>query len=877
MPPLSPWSAAEDFRGAPAAGAESAKIPGFRPPGTDMSRYDFTAIEARWQQRWQAEKTFRAPNPGDEGFDPAKPKFYVLDMFPYPSGAGLHVGHPKGYTATDIVARYKRHRGFQVLHPMGWDAFGLPAEQYAVQTGTHPAATTAKNIEMFRSQLQALGFSYDWERELSTTDAGYYKWTQWIFQKLYERGLAYESEVPVWWCQALSTVLANEEVIDGKSERGGHPCVKRPLRQWMLRITDYAERLLADLEGLDWPDSVKAMQREWIGRSEGAEIDFEIEGGAGFTAFTTRPDTLFGATFCVLSPEHPLVDQVTGAGQRAAVAAYREEAARKTELERAELQKDKTGVFTGAYALNPVYQDGHPLRRMPIWVADYVLMSYGSGAIMCVPGGDERDHEFALKFGLPTVPVVRPEEAEELPACWTGAGWMVNSGFLDGMAVEQSKPAMTAWLEERGIGRAKVTYRLRDWLFSRQRYWGEPFPLLHGPDGEVELVPTEDLPVSLPELDDFTPSPSGDPPLARAKDWVRVVDADGKVWRRETNSMPQWAGSCWYYLRFLDPGNDTAAWDPEIERYWMPVDLYVGGAEHAVLHLLYARFWHKVLFDCGLVSTDEPFRKLVNQGMVLSFAYRDQRGALVPVQDVEVDGDSCRRKDGELVERIVAKMSKALRNVVNPDDVVAEYGADTLRLYEAFMGPVTASAPWNPRDLPGVHRFLQRVWRLYLAGVAEAADAEVERALHRCVAKVGDDLEQLGFNTALAAMMEFVNLVTKKEARLSPDQAMRFAVLLEPFAPHLAEELAAGLGRAESLALAPWPAVDAALLVEDTIEVPVQVNGKLRARLQLAADADSGEMERAAREAAAAHLEGVEVRKVIVVPGPRPMVNFVVV
>ncbi len=854
-----------------------AKILGFPGPESPMSRYDFTAIEARWQQRWLAEKTFRTPNPGQEGFDPAKPKYYVLDMFPYPSGAGLHVGHPKGYTATDIVARYKRHRGFQVLHPMGWDAFGLPAEQYAVQTGTHPAVTTAKNIDMFRSQLQALGFSYDWDRELSTTDEGYYRWTQWIFQKLHEQGLAYQSEVPVWWCEALGTVLANEEVIDGRSERGDHPCVKRPLRQWMLRITAYAERLLADLENLDWPESVKAMQREWIGRSEGAEIEFPIEGGGSFTAFTTRPDTLFGATFCVLSPEHPLVDEVTTPEQREAVAAYREEAARKTDLERAELQKEKTGVFTGAHALNPVYPEGDPRHRMPVWIADYVLMSYGTGAIMCVPGGDERDFEFAQRFGLPVVPVVRPAGAEEIPPCWTGDGRMVNSGFLDGMAVGESKPAMIAWLEERGLGRAKVTYRLRDWLFSRQRYWGEPFPLLHGPDGEVRLVPEAELPVSLPELDDFTPSPSGDPPLARAKDWVEVVDAEGRVWRRETNSMPQWAGSCWYYLRFLDPGNDTAAWDSQVEAYWMPVDLYVGGAEHAVLHLLYARFWHKVLFDCGLVSTDEPFRKLVNQGMVQSFAFRDARGALVPIEEVEEDGDAWRRSGGgEPVERFVAKMSKSLRNVINPDDVVREYGADTLRLYEAFMGPITASAPWNPRDLPGVHRFLQRAWRLFQGGAAEQADPEVERALHRCIAKVGADLEQLGFNTAIAAMMEFVNLATKKEAALTRDQGERFCVLLEPFAPHLAEELAAGLGRAESLALAPWPEADPALLAEDTVEVPVQVNGKIRARLQLPAGASREAMEEAAREAAAEHLAGATLRKVIVVPGRRPMVNFVV-
>ncbi len=843
--------------------------------------YDPAAIEPRWQRRWLDERTFRAPGPGDPDFDPDRPKYYVLDMFPYPSGAGLHVGHPKGYTATDVVARYKRHRGFNVLHPMGWDAFGLPAEQYAIQTGTHPAETTRKNVARFREQLQRLGFSYDWDREIDTTDPRYYRWTQWIFEKLYEQGLAYQAEVPVWWCEALGTVLANEEVIDGRSERGGHPCVRRPLRQWMLKITAYAERLLAGLDDLDWPESVKAMQREWIGRSEGAEIRFRVDGSElEFPVFTTRPDTLFGATFCVLAPEHPLVDRIVAPDRAREVEDYREAAMRRSELDRAREQKEKTGVFTGAHAVNPVFAEGDPRRLMPIWVADYVLMGYGTGAIMCVPGGDERDHAFAERFGLPIVRVVEPAdplEAERLAPhdCWTGDGRMVNSGFLDGLTVAEAKERMTAWLEEHGHGRGKVTYRLRDWLFSRQRYWGEPFPVLHSPDGEVALVPEDDLPVTLPTLEDFRPDAEGRPPLARATDWVEVVGPDGRVWRRETNTMPQWAGSCWYYLRFTDPRNDERAWGEEAERYWMPVDLYVGGAEHAVLHLLYARFWHQVLHDCGLVSTPEPFQRLVNQGMVLAYAYRDERGALVPADEVEEGPEGpVRRSDGARLTREVAKMSKSLRNVVNPDDVVAQYGADTLRLYEAFMGPVTASAPWNPRDLPGVHRFLQRSWRLFRRGLADTPDPEVERALHRTVAKVTADLEELGLNTAIAAMMEFVNVATKREATLTREQAEAFCVLLEPFAPHLAEELWAGLGHDESCAWAPWPEADASQLVEDTIEVPIQVNGKVRAKVEVPADATPEALEAAAREAAAAQLAGKELRKVVLVPGR--LVNFVV-
>ena len=826
--------------------------------------YEFTEIEARWQAFWAENQTFRTLGPGDEGFDASKPKYYVLDMFPYPSGAGLHVGHPKGYTATDIMARYKRHQGFNVLHPMGWDAFGLPAEQYAIQTGTHPAKTTKKNVDRFREQLQELGLSYDWQREINTTDPNYYRWTQWIFSKLFDKGLAYQAEIPVWWCEALGTVLANEEVIAGKSERGGHPCVKRPLRQWMLKITAYADRLLADLKDLDWPDSVKAMQKEWIGRSEGAEVHFAVEStDASLSVFTTRPDTLFGATFCVLSPEHPRVADWTTSAQEDEVKAYQVEASKKSDLERAELQKEKTGAFTGAYAVNPVFEEGDSRRRIPIWIADYVLMSYGTGAIMCVPGGDARDLEFAQIMKLPVIEI----EGKD--------GRMMHSEWLDGKTVEEAKSIMCTWLKEQGAGEEKVTYRLRDWLFSRQRYWGEPFPLLHGPDGETVLVAETDLPVSLPELDDFSPSADGAPPLARAKEWVEVVDANGKVWRRETNSMPQWAGSCWYYLRFLDPTNADAAWGHEVEKYWMPVDLYVGGAEHAVLHLLYARFWHKVLFDCGLVSTREPFQKLVNQGMVQSFAFRNSSGVLLPVEEVEAkDGAFFQRSDGSEVERIVAKMSKSLRNVVNPDDVIAEFGADTMRLYEAFMGPVTASAPWNPRDLPGAHRFLQRAWRLVEDGFSTEENSAVERALHGCIRKITEDLEAMGNNTALAAMMEFVNVATKEKSGLTIFQTERFALLLNPFAPHLAEEIWKLAGHDTSCAWEPWPSFDASLLVVDTLELPVQINGKVRARIQVSASADAKELEGAAMAEVANLLEGKTLRKAIVVPGR--LINLVV-
>jgi leucyl-tRNA synthetase len=833
-----------------------------------MSEYNFKQIESKWQKFWLENKTFRTPGPGDNGFDESKPKYYVLDMFPYPSGSGLHVGHPKGYTATDITARYKRHLGYNVLHPMGWDAFGLPAEQYAIQTGTHPAETTASNVDNFRSQLQSLGFSYDWDREINTTHPEYYKWTQWVFKKLHEQGLAYEAEIPVWWCPALGTVLANEEVIDGHSERGGHPCEKRPLRQWMFKITAYAERLLADLKDLDWPDSVKAMQREWIGRSEGAEIRFNIEGhNSSFPVFTTRPETVYGVSFCVLSPEHPGLDDLVTEEYREQVNQYKEAAKAKSDLERAELQKEKTGVFTGAYALNPALPLDDPRSRIPIYTADYVLMSYGTGAIMCVPDGDDRDREFAQKYDLP-IPNILDEDLN-----------LVNSEHLNGLAKDEAIAQMLDWIEERNIGERKVNFRLRDWLFSRQRYWGEPFPILHEINngertGNIKLVEDSDLPVSLPALENFGPTDDGKPPLARAEEWVNVVDSDGKVYQRELNSMPQWAGSCWYYLRFLDPNNDEIAWSQEVEKYWMPVDLYVGGAEHAVLHLLYARFWHKVLFDCGLVSTSEPFQKLVNQGMVQSFAYKNERGVLVPADEAESEGENFNHiETKEPLTQLVAKMSKSLKNVINPDDVCEEYGADTLRLYEVFMGPITASAPWNPRDLPGVHRFLQRTWRAFDKGLSDASNKEIEQGLHKCIKKVGKDLENMSYNTAISAMMEFINLVTKSEHCLTHDQAGRFCVLLEPFAPHLAEEIYANTGGEELLSYLAWPSYDESLLHDDEIEIPVQVNGKLKLKVMVPAECSKEEQRDIAQEALGSDAGG-DIKKVIVVPGR--MVNFVV-
>ncbi|MCA9541285.1 MAG: leucine--tRNA ligase, partial [Myxococcales bacterium] len=765
--------------------------------------------------------------------------------FPYPSGAGLHVGHPEGYTATDILCRYKRMRGFNVLHPMGWDAFGLPAEQYAVQTGTHPAETTKRNIETFKRQIQSLGFSYDWDREVNTTDPGYYRWTQWIFCQLHKAGLAYMAEVPVNWCPALGTVLANEEVIDGKSERGGHPVVRKPMRQWMLKITAYAERLLADLDGLDWPEGIKTMQRDWIGRSVGAEVDFRLADRKDqvITVFTTRPDTLFGATYMVLAPEHPLVAAITTEAQRAAVDEYIEAAERKSERDRITDVKTKTGVFTGAYAVNPVNE-----ARIPIWISDYVLASYGTGAIMAVPGHDQRDWEFARAFSLPIVEVITGGNLDE--AAWAGDGELVNSGLLDGLSVPDAKARITRWLEEAGRGKGTIQFKLRDWLFSRQRYWGEPFPIIHAEDGEILLVADEELPVRLPPVESFQPTGTGESPLATATDFVEVLLPDGRRGRRETNTMPQWAGSCWYYLRYLDPKNDKAPWSKAREKYWMPVDLYVGGAEHAVLHLLYSRFWHKVLFDLGHVSTPEPFTRLVNQGMILG-------------------------EDGQ-------KMSKSRGNVINPDDVIERFGADAMRLFEMFMGPLEAVKPWSTAGVEGVRRFLDRVWRLVVDEDTDVCLADStrltepqRRALHKTIGKVTDDVEGLRFNTAIAAMMELVNLLTKEQVR-GREGLEPLVRLLAPFAPHLGEELWQRLGRTDTISYEPWPTYDPDKARDPSVVYAVQVNGKTRGQVELPADATQATVLDAARqvENVVRHLADKTIRREIFVPGR--MVNFVV-
>jgi leucyl-tRNA synthetase len=919
-------------------------------------QYPFHLIEPKWQREWANREAFRAWNPGDAippehpfalrhvGKKPEQlPKFYILDMFPYPSGAGLHVGHPEGYTATDILARYKRAQGLHVLHPMGWDAFGLPAEQYAIKTGQHPRKTTEQNVATFKRQIRSLGFSYDWSREVDTTDPGYFKWTQWIFLKLYNswfnpttnraepiatlsfppelasepanspqrrsyrdsKRLAYVSEAPVWWCEQLGTVLANEEVIDGKSEVGGFPVVRKPMRQWMLRITAYAERLLQDLETIEWSDSLKEMQRNWIGRSEGAEVDFQVAGSdEKIRVFTTRPDTLFGATYMVLAPEHRLVDSITAPAKKAQVEAYKAEVAKKSDLERTELAKDKTGVFTGAFAINPVTG-----KQIPIWIADYVLISYGTGAIMAVPGHDTRDFEFATKFRLAVVQVVQPPPGKD----WQGFvddGQAVNSSnselSLDGLPTPEAKRRITAWIEAKGLGKRTVNFKLRDWLFSRQRYWGEPFPILWRTDASGqpyhESVPESDLPVLPPSLEDYKPTPDGQPPLARAQAWVNLPDGT----KRETNTMPQWAGSCWYYLRYLDAANPERFVGAEAEKYWMMpadqhssaqaspngtsssarsspgVDLYVGGTEHAVLHLLYARFWHKVLFDLGLVSTPEPFYRLVNQGLILG-------------------------EDGQ-------KMSKSRGNVINPDDILAEYGADAFRLYEMFLGPLEMTKPWSTKGVEGVYRFLGRVWRLFVdertetefeqnttvepdrgsdflpqvklsAAISDAQPTPPQlKTLHATIKKVTEDLDGLRFNTAISALMVFVNEAMSWDSK--PAGVLRdFLVLLQPFAPHLAEELWVKLEASipgkppasSSMAYAPWPAFDPTFLVEDTLEIPVQVNGKLRDLIKVPANASPGDLEAKAlaAEKVQPFIAGKTVKKVIVIP--KKLVNIVVV
>ena len=805
--------------------------------------YNHRVIEKKWQKYWDENKTFKTLD------DHTKEKFYALDMFPYPSGAGLHVGHPEGYTATDILSRYKRANGYNVLHPMGWDAFGLPAEQYALDTGNDPRDFTKTNIDTFRRQIKELGFSYDWDREVNTTDPNYYKWTQWIFKKLYEKGLAYVDEVPVNWCPALGTVLSNEEVIDGKSERGGHPVERRPMRQWVLKITDYAEKLLADLDILDWPESLKAMQRNWIGKSVGAEIDFKIEGtDKAFTVFTTRADTVFGVSYCVLAPEHKLVEEIVTEEQRAAVEEYLDIVKRKSDLERTDLNKDKTGVFTGAYAINPVNGE-----KVELWIADYVLASYGTGAVMAVPAHDERDYEFATKFNLPIKAII--EDNGEVVVPFFGDGKHINSDFINGLNNEEAIAKVIEFLEENKVGRSKVTYKLRDWLFSRQRYWGEPIPIIHWEDGTMTTVPDSELPLLLPETDNIKPSGTGESPLANIEEWLNVVDPEtGKKGKRETNTMPQWAGSCWYYLRYIDPHNDEMFADPEKLKYWLPVDVYIGGAEHAVLHLLYARFWHKVLYDLGLVPTREPFQKLFNQGMILA------------------EG-----KDGR-----PEKMSKSKGNVVNPDDIIVSHGADTLRVYEMFMGPLDASIAWSENGLDGSRRFLDRVYRLFVDEetgkvndkVQDKDNAELEVSYNFTVKKVSEDIEILGFNTAISQLMVFVNDCYKAEY-IPRKYALGFIQLLAPFAPHLAEEMWEVYGNTESISYVPWPTFDESKLVSDTVEIVVQLMGKVKAKLDVKKDLTPAELEQIvlANEEVKELIEGKQVMKVIVVPGR--LVNIV--
>jgi leucyl-tRNA synthetase len=932
-----------------------------------MPSYKPADVERRWQQFWETNKTFRTPDPGTPGTE-NKPKCYILDMFPYPSGAGLHVGHPEGYTATDILARFKRMNGFHVLHPMGWDAYGLPAEQYAVEKNVHPRITTRNNIDTFRRQIKSLGFSYDWDREVDTTDPAYFKWTQWIFLTIYDtwydpvakkgrhiaelpipdevldggpaavrkyqdnHRLAYQAEVPVNWCPALGTVLANEEVIDGKSERGGHPVERRPLRQWLMRITAYAERLLDDLEPLDWSHSIKEMQRNWIGKSTGAEVHFELADRSGaITVFTTRPDTLHGATYMVLAPEHPLVAKITTPDHAAAVRGYQEAAARKSDFERTETAKRKTGVFTGAYAINPVHNE-----TIPIWIADYVLATYGTGAIMAVPGHDERDFAFAKEFGLPVVTVVRPPDewlaktgstVSDLKEPYCDEGTAINSGRLDGLPTAEAKRAIAVTLESSGLGHRRVNYKLRDWLFSRQRYWGEPFPVLHGEDGERVTLSPSGLPLIPPDLEDFKPTGTPEGPLSKATDWVNVV-IGGKEYKRETNTMPQWAGSCWYFLRYIDPENAAEFADPAKLKYWLPVDLYVGGAEHAVLHLLYARFWHKVLFDRGYLPCPEPFQRLVNQGMILGeYEYHvtpevheaneakfaelnitsvhapkkeetDKESYVLRVPGVEkpsvpLPDEMIEKKKGktylkgteiELTGK-AEKMSKSRGNVVNPDDIVTEYGADSLRLYEMFMGPLEAVKPWSTKNVEGVYRFLTRAWRLIVddgeefklhPAVTDAQpDRDTLRVLHQTIQKVTKDTDALSFNTAIAEMMKFVNHMTGLEVR--PRSVLEpFVLLLAPYAPHVAEELWKALGHGPTLAYAAWPAFDPELAKADEIEVPVQVNGKLKTKLKVPAEIDDAALEAAALadEKVKEALAGKTIKMVKVVP--RKLVNVVV-
>jgi leucyl-tRNA synthetase len=882
--------------------------------------YKFTEIEQKWQQYWEEHKSFKTTD------DYSKPKYYILDMFPYPSGAGLHVGHPEGYTATDILSRYKRMNGFNVLHPMGWDAFGLPAEQYAIQTGTHPSITTKNNCDNFRRQIKMLGLGYDWDREINTTDPGYVKWTQWIFIQLYNtwfdkeqnkgrninelpipseiekqgekavteyinsKRLAYYDNAQVWWCNHCKIVCANEEVLnDGTHEKCGNPVVKKNLKQWMLRIPHYAERLLEGLEELDWSEGVKDMQRNWIGKSTGAEVDFKLDGLENtLRVYTTRPDTLFGATYMVIAPEHEMLEVIVTDNKKALVDDYVKAAALKSDLDRTDLAKEKTGVFTGRYAINPVNGE-----KIPVWVADYVLMGYGTGAIMAVPAHDTRDFEFAETFGIPIQCILEPqikdtdlkEKVVAGKACWTEDGVYINSANeaeglnINGKNKQDGIDTVINWLEKKNIGKATVNYKLRDWLFSRQRYWGEPFPVIHWEDGDVSVLEENQLPLELPNIENYEPGDGGESPLSNAGDWLIVKDEKGRKGRRETNTMPQWAGSCWYYLRYIDPKNDEAPFDKAKENYWMPVDLYVGGAEHAVLHLLYSRFWHKVLFDLGIVSTNEPFKKLYNQGMILAFAYETKSGAKVTSDLVEErDGKFYHTETGDELNQIVAKMSKSLKNVVNPDDVVAEYGSDSLRLYEMFMGPLDATKPWDEKGVKGVFGFLARVYRFFAEpkNITDSADdAETMKQLHMAIKKVGSDIENLKFNTAISALMVFSNYAIKKGS-VGKETAKEFTLLLAPFAPHLAEELWQMYGMKESLTTAAWPELNEKYLQEDNFEYPVSFNGKTRFKAKYPVDMPKNEIEKkiVQHESAGKWLEGKTVKKIIVVPNR--IINIVV-
>ena len=855
--------------------------------------YPFSTIEPKWQKYWEENKTFKTVE--DKNY-PKDKRLYILDMFPYPSGDGLHVGHPEGYTATDIYSRFLRMNGYNVLHPMGFDSFGLPAENYAIKTGVHPLITTRKNMETFRKQIKSIGLSYDWDREISTSEESYYKWTQWIFLQLFEKGLAYEKEAPINWCPSCLTGLANEEVKDGKCERCGAQIQRKNLRQWILKITEYAERLLEDLDELDWPESIKIMQKNWIGKSTGAEVDFALvdkdgkETGQKIKVYTTRPDTIFGATYMVLAPEHELVKSITTSSQEKAVAAYIEEAAKKSDLERTDLAKSKTGVFTGAYAINPLTE-----QKIPVWISDYILISYGTGAIMAVPAHDERDFEFAAQFNLPKIKVVAGTEewesgkrdfSEEPKACTTEDGYSVNSKQFDGLKTEEAKTKITEYLENLGLAKRAVNYKLRDWIFSRQRYWGEPIPLVHCPSCGIVPLDEHDLPLTLPQVESYTPAGTGESPLAAIDSWVNTkCPKCGKEAKRETNTMPQWAGSCWYYLRFIDPHNNEAFADKGKCDYWMPVDLYVGGTEHAVLHLLYARFWHKVLYDLGLVSTKEPFTRLVNQGMITSFAYMRKNKSLVPADKVKKISETEFEdlETGEKLEQVIAKMSKSLKNVINPDDIIKEYGADTLRLYEMFLGPLEVSKPWNTSGIMGVFRFLEKIWNLsdreiYKTPVNDTSTPETKTLtvlLNKTIKKVTEDTTSLNFNTAISQMMIFINEVSKHK-KIPHYVWYNFVKLLNPYAPHLAEELWQKMGNDESIAYSHWPMFVEKFCVDQTCTVVVQVNGKLRGKFEVEAGTSKEELERLAlsNEGAVRNIEGKEIKKIITVPDK--LVNIVV-